>query len=574
MGTVPDPRAEVGLTGNAAIYFHPEGFDTSSPKLMGRHAAGEGFLRGWFRHGGFDALHCQVGDMRHAQAFGEEARAQGWQGPVTVHRPDQPETLSSVGAILLPGPNLGHQAWHRRVRVRPDAYSVVGLTHTTASVSALESIGDLLVAPMEEWDALICTSEAVKTMVVRTLSDQAGYLSERWSAPVSIKPRLPQLPVIPLGVDCDRFLPRPDQRRGWRDRLSIADKDVVVLFVGRLSFHAKAHPMAMYAALQNALPSLPQGARLHLIEAGWFGGKHIQGAFEQTVPMLCPDVVHHFLDGREPAVRDGIWHAADIFCSLSDNIQETFGLTPIEAMAAGLPCVVSDWNGYKETVRHGVDGFRIPTWMLPPPMGAEIAARHAFGVDNYDIYCGKSCQFVSVDVGATTRAFQALIADPDLRQRMGAAGRQRSREVFDWRVVIGAYKDLMTDLSARRAARGGDGWKPPTPGRSWPLRPDPFWSFAHYPTHLLAAACVVQATGLPLDRLAGIYASGMVSYAHAALPSLDALKQVLALVPLGQRLTIADLAGRCDTATRSTLAPALLFLAKYDFIRLSPSGDA
>lgn len=562
------------MTGNAAIFFHPEGFDTKSPKLMGRHAAGEGFLRGWFRYGAFDALHCQVGDMRHAQAFGEEARAQGWRGSINIHRPDQPETLASVGAILMPGPNLSHQAWHRRARVRPDAYSVVGLTHTTASASALDNIGDLLTGPLEEWDALICTSEAVKSMVLRTLSDQANYLAQRFSIPTGTRLRLPQLPVIPLGVECDRFTPRPDLRQSWREQLSIGSDDVVVLFMGRLSFHAKAHPMAMYAALQNALPSVPDGARLHLIEAGWFGGKAIQEAFERAVPLLCPGVVHHVLDGREPAVRDGIWHAADIFCSLSDNIQETFGLTPIEAMAAGLPCVVSDWNGYKETVRHGIDGFRVPTWMLPPPMGADIAARHAFGMDNYDLYCGKSCQFVSVDVAETTRAFRALVADPALRRRMGEAGRQRSREVFDWRVVIGAYKDLMKDLSSRRAAAVMDGWKPPQPGRSWPLRPDPFWSFAHYPTHLLAGNTGVQATGLSLDRLDAIYGSGMVTYAHAALPSLDAFKQVLALLPTGLSVTVSDLSEGCDGATRSILAPALLFLAKYDFVRLSPSGEA
>ena len=56
--------------------------------------------------------------------------------------------------------------------------------------------------------------------------------------------------------------------------------------------------------------------------------------------------------------------AADIFVSLADNIQETFGLSVIEAMASSLPLVVSDWNGYKDLVNHGFNGFRIPTEML------------------------------------------------------------------------------------------------------------------------------------------------------------------------------------------------------------------
>ena len=66
----------------------------------------------------------------------------------------------------------------------------------------------------------------------------------------------------------------------------------------------------------------------------------------------------------------------DIFCSLSDNIQETFGITPIEAMSAGLPVVVSDWDGYRDTVRDGIDGFRVPTQMPPPGYGDELALRH------------------------------------------------------------------------------------------------------------------------------------------------------------------------------------------------------
>ena len=34
----------------AAIYFHPEAYTTSGPKLMGRNAAGESFLRGYVKH--------------------------------------------------------------------------------------------------------------------------------------------------------------------------------------------------------------------------------------------------------------------------------------------------------------------------------------------------------------------------------------------------------------------------------------------------------------------------------------------------------------------------------------------
>ena len=33
-------------------------------------------------------------------------------------------------------------------------------------------------------------------------------------------------------------------------------------------------------------------------------------------------------------------------------------------MAAGVPVVVSDWDGYRYTVSDGVEGFLVPLWLL------------------------------------------------------------------------------------------------------------------------------------------------------------------------------------------------------------------
>ena len=57
-------------------------------------------------------------------------------------------------------------------------------------------------------------------------------------------------------------------------------------------------------------------------------------------------------------------------------------------MACGLPVVISDWNGYKETVDDQREGFLIPTWMPPPGLGEELALAHAMGLASYDQYIG------------------------------------------------------------------------------------------------------------------------------------------------------------------------------------------
>ena len=67
---------------------------------------------------------------------------------------------------------------------------------------------------------------------------------------------------------------------------------------------------------------------------------------------------------RPEATRRSVWHAADVFVSPSDNIQETFGLAVLEAMASGLPVVASDWDGYRDLVADGETGFLVPTAMV------------------------------------------------------------------------------------------------------------------------------------------------------------------------------------------------------------------
>ena len=190
----------------------------------------------------------------------------------------------------------------------------------------------------------------------------------------------------------------------------------------------------MYRALEAAASRTK--AKVHLVQAGWFGNDHIERAFKQGAKALCPSVSCHFLDGREPEVRRDIWSVGDFFTSLVDNIQETFGLAPVEAMAAGLPVVASDWDGYRETVRHGEDGMLIRTLMSPPGVGEVLAMRHNAGIDNYDNYIAVAALNVAVDIAEVTDAYAALIGDPTLRARMAEQGRKRARETFEWSGIV------------------------------------------------------------------------------------------------------------------------------------------
>nr|WP_246205682.1 glycosyltransferase family 4 protein [Microvirga arsenatis] len=336
----------------------------------------------------------------------------------------------------------------------------------------MDGITDLLTAPVQPWDAIICTSKASREVIQKLFARQEEYLSRRLGATRFVKP---QLPIIPLGVDCEAQARHGSHRDAARSKLGLQPGEFAVLFLGRLSFHAKANPAPMYLALER----LASRHRVTLIECGWTANESIAQALDEARAKLCPSVRSIVLDGREPELRAQAWAAADTFCSLSDNIQETFGLTPIEAMAAGLPVVVTDWDGYKDTVRDGIDGFAVRTIAAPPGAGQRLAVRHALEIDSYDSYIGQASTAVAVDIDETAAAFERLASDPDLRRRLGANGAARARELFDWKVIVRAYEELWQELAAMRSA--GETASSPSPG-SWPARPDPFDLFAGFPS--------------------------------------------------------------------------------------------
>ena len=104
-----------------------------------------------------------------------------------------------------------------------------------------------------EWDALICTSKAVKDSVDKINDYQEEYLKDRFNVKKFIKP---MFPVIPLGIHSEDFNFTNDFKDQSRKKLNINKNDIVLIFLGRLSFHAKAHPYPMYKALNNLQDSI------------------------------------------------------------------------------------------------------------------------------------------------------------------------------------------------------------------------------------------------------------------------------------------------------------------------------
>ena len=537
---------------NFAVHYVGDGYSTDA-KLMGRQAVGKSLFqalsRRWaegeafgFGRGAARAMmdHLSREDFRGRLIWREQGS--------TAPPPGYP------GVVYHPGPIPTAMA-HDRNREGPGAYSLFGVTHTLSSLGAMDSIGDLAGAPFQPWDALVCTSSAAAVLVRGLMAERRAWLAEHYGAH---RFNEIELPVIPLGVDVAAQARPPAEIAAARTALGLDPGEVAFLFAGRLSFHAKANPAPVYMALERAAA----GRRLVCIEAGQFHNEAIAASYQDAQRILAPSVRFLHAEGGDAAAYRQAWCAADVFVSISDNIQETFGITPVEAMASGLPVLVSDWNGYRDTVRDGVDGFRVPV-TAPPDGGAiDLALRHALNLDTYDRYIGQFSMATAADLGVLASRMAELADSADLRARMGASGRARALAEYDWPVILDRYQALAGELDRLRA--GADSRR-----IDWPLRPDPARLFGHFPTRRLAPDWTVSAPPGREQALEDLLQLRMTAYVldPVRLPP-EMIRELHRLALAGPR-TLADLMAAAGGGGRPRLR-AVLWLAKLGLVELTP----
>ena len=542
-----------------AVYYHPEGY-TLAGKIMGRQAAGAAFVRAIAR-ACVPRLWCYSASRESAVGLADQLAELGAMKTGVAWIPMlEPARLAEPGLLYRPDVAIAHDAWRRQAVGLGHAYSLCGVTHTISTHSTNELISAMLAAPVEPWDALICTSSSARSAVQSILANTAEQLRERLRA---TRFAVPQLPVIPLGVHTGDFAFGEDTKASARQHLGISAEEIAVLFAGRLIVHGKAHPLPMFLALEKAARGFP----VVLILAGKAPLEDILQVFREEARHFCPSVRLVVVDGGDFERYRSAWAAADIFTSLSDNFQETFGITPIEAMSAGLPSVVSDWNGYREGVRDGVDGFRIPTLTLAPGSGGDLADRYDAGIDNFDYFSGHTSQFVAVNVELAAEAYRKLISDPALRRQMGNEAQQRARTEFDWSVIFQRYQALWEDLHERRGkeARG-------KPGSRRPDRPDPFSMFDSYPTNALTRGIAFRRRdNITVEAAVALRDIKSTRFARRILPSPQVIEDVLTLIGVNNWTTFEELAQAKLNYSPVALERALVWLTKVGVLTYSAS---
>ena len=448
-------------------------------EVFGLQVAIFNWLKAFFRYGSQEKITFLIDDVKAWNEVEDVARQVGLD-PKRLQAFDRRFVQQNYGHIttVFRADPVAQEILWRRETVNGPGYNFCGLAHAISGLETGVLLEQYCLAPTEATDAIVSPSRAVQA-AIRTFLDMYGdYIGKRFNTNY----RCPiQLPVIPLGIDVERFerISTPQKRTEQRAKLGISDNENVLLWVGRLSHAIKAHPLSMFQAAERAAELT--GEPVHLVMMGWFIMESDEPHFRNLAADICKKAKVTFVMNKDERFPDGLWAAGDIFLSLIDNMQESFGLTPIEAMAAGLPRVLSDWDGYRDSVRHGEDGFLIPTRQPPPGTGGALATLLLDGRDQYGGYLAKTALSVAIDVEQAAQCIAQLIRDKNLRQSMADKARARVRETYDWKNIIPQYEAFWKQMAEQRQrdhmGKTQIQW-PSVP----PQAPDPYTMYAAYPT--------------------------------------------------------------------------------------------
>jgi len=365
-----------------------------------------------------------------------------------------------------------------RARYASNPWPITGVTHSLNGREVTDHAARISHAAMAPYDAIFCTSRDGRE-AMRKLLEGGGAIAGR-----SFAGRLEHLP---LGIDDDLAAGEGNRERA-RTRLRIAPDAVVLLVLGRMALCQKMDLGPLFRTLaQQIVPRSPRPVCLLLAGAATAEDLRL---VKTSIERYGVDQ-HVRLHANFPAEQKAdVLAAADILVSPVDNTQETFGLSLLEAMAAGLPVVASRFDGYKDLVEDGVDGFLIDSYASPVDPMAEW-----FDILDPNISQLFQSQGVAIDTEQLAARLLQLIGDEGLRAKMGAAGRAKVAREYRWSRVIARYEAVWDELAAE-AARVGI-VQPQSAANPFNLGPGTI--FFHYASHTLRPEQRVIATTATLD---------------------------------------------------------------------------
>lgn len=227
-----------------------------------------------------------------------------------------------------------------------------------------------------------------------------------------------RMSIVPCGFDAEEF--RPMSRARARAELGLDPNEFIVLQLGRLV------PRKGVDNVIRSLAHLPPDVPARVLVVG--------GESREPDEAMTPEIGRLRAVAREAGVSARVtftgqrqrselrryYAAANVFATTP--WYEPFGITPLEAMACGVPVVGSAVGGIQYSVTDGVTGF-----LVPPHDPVALAAR-----------------------------LHELYRNPALAAALGRAGIRRARSMFTWEEVARQLAEVYEDLRERRRVQVPD----------------------------------------------------------------------------------------------------------------------
>ena len=320
-------------------------------------------------------------------------------GPGGLGRPIRVPYRGTV-APIAPWPGGVRTAKRALAAFAPDLVHVHEPFTPSASMWATLAATTPVVATFHAWLDRSPLYEAAAPMLRRVARRLTATIAVSDAAAGFVRRALPELEpvVVPNGVGVARFATAtsrawpPGRRIAWTHRLD---------------------PQKGFPVMVEAFRRLAEERDDVRLSVGGDGAD--RGAVEALPASSRSRVSMH---GRiDPADVPSLLVGADVAVAAATG-QESFGYSVVEAMAAGVPVVASDIEGYREVATDGVDA------LLVPP----------------------------ADAGALAAAIGRVLDDGGLAAGLVDAGRLRAAS-FDWSIVAERIIDVYRSALARPSLR-------------------------------------------------------------------------------------------------------------------------
>ncbi len=519
---------------------------------LGRYVANYEFLKALLNYGTFDEYHLYCLNPAHFQQTVQKLSSDNQISDLGKQRvslflfDSLEDNLKNIEYEVMHLGGWGYffaGAVNLRNRYAKTPFPITGIIHSLNGQETTYHAFKLLKSAHQSFDAIVCTSLAGKEVLKKSFK----RLELLDGAPEFIGDYL----HIPLAFE-DGFNTIPDKDSS-RNRLGIDNETFVILYLGRLSPTTKGDLYPLLLALQRVLKSTDKSVQLIL--AGGVDPNELHLHKEMIAELGLERSVRLMINFNEED-KTSIYSSADVCVAPSDNIQGTFGISIVEAMAAGVPVIAADIDGYKELVRDGETGFKIKTtWTDKFPLS------EFDDIMDFPTMQMLLAQNMVIDVPDMAAKILYLLNNEDRIVEMGERSKEIAFENYSWSLVIKMYEKEWRRLKSLALSS-----KLESVGENL-FTNDYLSTFSHYPTQILNENMKLSITERGKELLStGVFPA---FYGNMVLSlNQDIMVKVLKVVENGSAVVNSVYTQFGNEKDINSARNGILWLAKYDLLRI------